>query len=157
MKKGFTLIELLVVVLIIGILSSVALPQYQKSVDRAKGVEALTAAKAIADAENIYYLENGSYDPSISRRDFSLFSIDLPELKNWDIGTAGGEHGTCDCEFVSGCSDSKCAFLLKEDMGSGTTSKAILIEYLEAGKHTCRCCKGEKCQNYFGVKSGEEF
>ncbi len=55
MKKGFTLVELLVVVLIIGILAAVAVPQYQKTVDRARGADAVTTAKGLAESLARFY------------------------------------------------------------------------------------------------------
>ncbi len=58
MKRGFTLIELLVVVLIIGILASVALPQYQRAVSRAQLVELITQLESIHQNVILYQLEN---------------------------------------------------------------------------------------------------
>ena len=61
MKKAFTLIELLVVVLIIGILSAIALPQYQTSVDKTRYTTMMAAVRAAKDAQELYYLANGYY------------------------------------------------------------------------------------------------
>ena len=71
-KKAFTLIELLVVVLIIGILSAIALPQYQKAVYKARATEAMIMIKALANAQEVYYLANGEYTNDLSELDIEI-------------------------------------------------------------------------------------
>ncbi|MBQ9970620.1 MAG: prepilin-type N-terminal cleavage/methylation domain-containing protein [Elusimicrobiaceae bacterium] len=76
MKKGFTLIELLVVVLIIGILSAVAMPQYTKAVEKARAAEAISMVRAIRDAQQIYYMANGYYSNKVEDLDIEVMGKD---------------------------------------------------------------------------------
>lgn len=79
MKQGFTLIELLVVVLIIGILSAVALPQYQTAVERARATEALTQMSALTSALERYHAQHEAWPNhgSASSR-FNALDVDIP-------------------------------------------------------------------------------
>ena len=67
------LIELLVVVLIIGILAAVALPQYQKAVEKSKSAQAVTMLKSVYQAAEEYYLANGTWPTS-----FEKLSVSAP-------------------------------------------------------------------------------
>ena len=71
-RGGFTLIELLVVVLIIGLLASVALPQYQKSVWKSRAAEVKTFVANLEKAQTAYLLENGTYAQDFSQLDINL-------------------------------------------------------------------------------------
>ena len=82
MKKGFTLIELLVVVLIIGILSSVAFPMYEKAVWKARAAILQTAVKNLADAQERFYLANGYYALTFDELDISMNSLSPKTFPN---------------------------------------------------------------------------
>ena len=84
MKKGFTLIELLVVVLIIGILSAVALPQYTKSVEKSRTTEALSNINTMRNQMELYILENGFPTETVPYSDFT--SVDIQGGSWEDVG-----------------------------------------------------------------------
>lgn len=130
MKQGFTLIELLVVVLIIGILSAIALPQYEKAVDKAHGTEAVMASKTITDAANLFFLERRTYPTSMSQ-----LSVKVDELQNFSVSFA--LEGTT----------------FSVNIASTKGPAVTLTTESTRGKMTARYCTGgEDCTNYFSCK-----
>jgi type IV pilus assembly protein PilA len=60
LQQGFTLVELMIVIVIVGILSAVALPNFLSQTSKAKSTEAKTlAASAIKEAQ-VAWTESGS-------------------------------------------------------------------------------------------------
>jgi prepilin-type N-terminal cleavage/methylation domain-containing protein len=72
LSRGFTLIEVLVVVLIIGILTSVALPNYQVAVLKARYTELMNVVAPLADAEMVYYATFNKFTDQLNELDVSL-------------------------------------------------------------------------------------
>lgn len=111
---GFTLIELLVVVLIIGILAAIALPQYQKAVERARTTDAITQIKNMEKAIELSVLQNGGI-PTGNLLGRGVAS--LPDLSS-DIELASGltctnSLGNCynkDWEYYIACGGSSCSW-----------------------------------------------
>ena len=95
LERGFTLVELLIVVVIVGILSAVALPQFLTQTKKAAATEGTQQASSIAKQAAAYYLENGS-----------LGTVDT------DCSDYAGTIVVTNTNFTYACSGTKEAFVV---------------------------------------------
>ena len=88
-ESGFTLVELIVVVMMIGILSSIAIPQFMSSADKAKQKEATGIVAALLKAATAYNTEYGALPRDIGElSEYAKFQ-ECP-LSAGPVATRGG-------------------------------------------------------------------
>ena len=102
MKRGFTLIELLVVVLIIGILSAVAMPQYTAAVEKARVAEALQNISTMEKQIELYLLENGTPTSEVCYKDFATAELSGGEWENCVYNTKNFQYYRPSVNFGGG-------------------------------------------------------
>ena len=94
-RVGFTLIELLVVVLIIGILSAIALPMYQKSVEKSRAMSTLPTLRAMKEAIDLYRIETGDLGGGETQDLRGVLAVDYPAPVDCDANSAEKNEGAC--------------------------------------------------------------
>lgn len=166
MKKnnfGFTLIELLAVVLMIGILTSVALPQYRRSVQRAEAMEALVNLKTIFDSAKRYRAANSETPLSLKGLDVQFFDGDdssTPTIGNFNYKFYDDYIAACrvDGKGNSTYADTYCLIMYyKQDIG-GTTYRDLLKcnTSSEKWKYVCESL-AQTCSDGNTAKSGPSY
>jgi type IV pilus assembly protein PilA len=108
-SKGFTLVELMVVIVIVGILSAVAIPQFLKQTKKATATEAVTQVNAITKQAATYQLETPI---TTADSDCSDYAGTLP---------------TTGVKFTYACSGSSTAFVVTASPVAGTNAVGISV------------------------------
>ncbi len=86
-QSGVTLIELMIVVVVIGILTAIAYPSYNRYVIRSKRVAAKSALLLVADRQEQFMGNNKRYAASLTELGFAADSLAIDD--NGESVTAG--------------------------------------------------------------------
>lgn len=88
-RNGFTMIELLVVVLIIGILTAIAVPQYTQMTEKTELARIFKATTEVIQSQERFFSRNDAYPTA-----FGQLDIDMRNFTGSSGVTACGVSGT---------------------------------------------------------------
>ena len=83
--RGITLIELMIVIVVIGVLVSIAYPNYRDIAARAKRNEAKAALLRIAANQERWYLNNNRYTTDMTNLGFNVATDFVTESDSYTI------------------------------------------------------------------------
>jgi len=83
--RGVTLLELMIVVVVIGILTAIAYPNYRQYVARAKRTEARVALLKIAANQERFYLQNNTYTTDMMQLGFPVGAAFITDSNSYSI------------------------------------------------------------------------
>jgi type IV pilus assembly protein PilE len=119
--QGFTLIELMIVIVIIGVLASIGVPQYQDYVQKSRRSEATRTLMQIAALQEQFFMDNRSYTSNFTNLNFPVagtvttesgyyaITIDVPNPYSYTLtATPQGAQST---------DSTKCATLTLNNQG----------------------------------------
>ena len=127
-RSGFTLTELLTAVRIVGILASVALPRYMRSVERARATEAMVAIKALNDSIYAYYAEKENCPQGFNRL---VASLPSGSVKNFTItmnATTNVPGTDCPGVVATRTGGGGYSYTIWNPYTRGTTGKALALQ-----------------------------
>ncbi|QIR15196.1 type IV pilin protein [Shewanella aestuarii] len=86
-RQGFTLIEVMITVVIVGILASIAYPNYTQYVARGARADALAGLMNVSNLQEQYYLDHRAYTDDMTKLGLSADPW-LVENKHYKIDSA---------------------------------------------------------------------
>ncbi len=147
MKKGFTLIELLVVVLIIGILSAIALPQYEKTVLKARAAEAISVLGSMRTAVDVWVLSNGYssgdncvYFGNGDNGDCTIVMLDVQFPANTNQWSYDGSCSGNECTLLAQVNGAEGGLIMTKD-ASGWTQQCNYVGSTSKSAKLCQAIK----------------
>lgn len=89
--RGITLTELMIVVVIVGILATVAYPNYREFVARAKRTEAKSMLLQVASMQERFYLQNNSYTTDLTSLGFANAANQVSDSGSYQLNVTAAD------------------------------------------------------------------